>query len=57
LCLSIEEPPKLELEPLPEHLKYAHLGANEILPIIIAAKLTKSKEEILLSVLRELGGH
>jgi len=42
----------LELNPLPEHLKYADLGANETFHVI-AADLTKSQEETLLSVLRD----
>ena len=36
---SIEKPPKLELKPLPTHLRYAFLGENNILPIIIYNKL------------------
>jgi len=32
-CIS---PPKLELKPLPENLKYAYLGDDETLPIIIS---------------------
>ncbi|XP_057803366.1 uncharacterized protein LOC131018669 [Salvia miltiorrhiza] len=32
---SIEEPPQLELKPLPSHLKYAYLGTEETLPVII----------------------
>ena len=53
LCPFSEKPPKLKLKPLPEHLKYANLGANETFPIIIAVNLTKSQEEALLSILRE----
>ncbi|KAI5318085.1 hypothetical protein L3X38_037793 [Prunus dulcis] len=34
------QPPKLELNLLPEHLKYAHLGAAETLPFIVAANLS-----------------
>ncbi|KAF7801222.1 uncharacterized protein G2W53_044502 [Senna tora] len=36
---SIEEPPQLELKPLPPHLKYAYLGASATLPIIISESL------------------
>jgi hypothetical protein len=36
---SLESPPKLELKPLPDKLKYAFLGANETLPVIIASDL------------------
>ena len=37
---SIERPPKLELKPLPSHLRYAFLSDNNTLPIIISNKLT-----------------
>ncbi|XP_049406250.1 uncharacterized protein LOC125869888 [Solanum stenotomum] len=36
---STEEPPNLELKALPSHFKYAFLGANNTLPVIIAANL------------------
>ncbi|XP_062075671.1 uncharacterized protein LOC133779773 [Humulus lupulus] len=36
---SIQEPPKLELKPLPSHLKYDYLRDNETLPVIISAML------------------
>ena len=48
-----EEPPKLELKPLPPTLKYAFLGVDCTYPVIISAKLTKLEEEKLLRVLRE----
>ncbi|KAI5323260.1 hypothetical protein L3X38_032332 [Prunus dulcis] len=41
---SRQQPPKLELKPLPQHLKYAYLGAAETLPVIIAADLTPTEE-------------
>ena len=47
------EPPKLELKPLPDTLKYAFLGSSEILPIIIASDLDDLKECQLISVLQE----
>ncbi|CAL2280276.1 unnamed protein product [Prunus armeniaca] len=50
---SVEIPPKLELKPLPEHLKYAFLGESDTLPVIIASDLTVTEEEKLLRVLRE----
>ncbi|CAL8119103.1 unnamed protein product [Prunus armeniaca] len=50
---SIITPPKLELKPLPNHLKYTHLGANETLPVIIAAGLTSHEEDSLIEVLKE----
>lgn len=51
--LLIEEPPKLELKTLPDILKYAYLGANETLSMIIPATLNKDQEEVLVDVLRE----
>ncbi|XP_075473961.1 uncharacterized protein LOC142505020 [Primulina tabacum] len=50
---SIEEPPTLELKPLPPHLKYVYLGENNTLLIIISAALTDAMEERLLQVLKE----
>ncbi|XP_062086335.1 uncharacterized protein LOC133792444 [Humulus lupulus] len=50
---SIQEPPKLELKPLPSHLKYAYLGENETLPVIISALLGAEAESLLLEVLKE----
>ncbi|XP_070057930.1 uncharacterized protein [Nicotiana tomentosiformis] len=50
---SIEEAPKLELEPLLAHLRYAYLGNSETLPVIISSSLTNTQEEKLLRVLRE----
>ncbi|XP_062006666.1 uncharacterized protein LOC133723817 [Rosa rugosa] len=53
LVPSIVQAPKLELKPLPEHLKYVFLGENETLPVIIAANLSVIEEEKLVRVLRE----
>nr|XP_016455377.1 PREDICTED: uncharacterized protein LOC107779454 [Nicotiana tabacum] len=50
---SIEEAPKLELNPLPPHLQYAYLGGSDTLPIIVSSDLSKLQEEKLLRVLRE----
>nr|XP_027109074.1 uncharacterized protein LOC113728923 [Coffea arabica] len=50
---SVVQAPVLELKPLPEHLKYAYLGDNETLQIIISAALSKTHEEKLIRVLRE----
>ena len=36
---SKERPPKLELKPLPSHLKYAFLGVEETFPVIISSSL------------------
>ncbi|XP_038695435.1 uncharacterized protein LOC119992714 [Tripterygium wilfordii] len=49
---SIISPPKLELKPLPQHLKYAYIGKDDTLPVIIAADLTKEEEESLIQVLK-----
>jgi len=46
-------PPKLELKQLPENLKYAYLGDDETLPIIISNVLTSEQEDKLIRVLRE----
>ena len=46
-------PPKLELKPLPENLKYAYLGDDETLPIIISNALASEQEDKLIRVLRE----
>jgi hypothetical protein len=53
LELKLESPPKLELKPLPDKLKYAFLGSNDTLPVIIASDLQKDQEDSLLEVLRE----
>ncbi|KAL4289548.1 hypothetical protein GQ457_14G014080 [Hibiscus cannabinus] len=50
---SIEQPPKLELKQLPEQLKYAYLGDNETLPVIISSKLQTDQEERLITTLRQ----
>ena len=34
---SSEEPQELELKPLTNHQKYAYLGENDTLPVIISA--------------------
>ncbi|KAJ8899455.1 hypothetical protein K2173_018429 [Erythroxylum novogranatense] len=49
---SIEVPPKLELKQPPHHLKYAYLGENSTLPIIVSTELTNVQEEKLLRVLK-----
>ena len=50
---SIEQPPKMEQKPLPSHLKYAYLGVESTLPVIISSSLTAMEEEKLLRVLRD----
>lgn len=47
------QPSKLELKVLPQHSKYAYLGIDETLLIIIYTHLTEFKEEQLLEVLKE----
>jgi len=43
----------MELQPLPEHLRYAYLGEASTYPVIVSAKLSKTMEEKLLRVLRK----
>nr|XP_016484219.1 PREDICTED: uncharacterized protein LOC107804801 [Nicotiana tabacum] len=45
---SIEEPPKLELKPLPDHLRYVFLGPDSTLPVIISSGLLDVQVEQLL---------
>ena len=46
-------PPALELKPLPNSLKYALLGPNESLPVIITSDLDRDQEDKLIALLRE----
>ena len=48
-----EEPPKLELKPLPSNLRYAFLGQDSTFPVIINSSLSDVEEEKLLRILRE----
>ena len=50
---SIEEPPTLELKTLPTHLRYAYLGNNNTLPVIISAALNSEQEKSLIEVLKK----
>ncbi|XP_070011016.1 uncharacterized protein [Nicotiana sylvestris] len=50
---SIEEPPMLELKPLPPHLKYELLGPNFILPVILSSCLTNVQVDATLAVLQK----
>eukprot|EP00268_Persea_americana_P007095 TRINITY_DN12609_c0_g1_i10.p1 TRINITY_DN12609_c0_g1~~TRINITY_DN12609_c0_g1_i10.p1 ORF type:complete len:354 (-),score=46.75 TRINITY_DN12609_c0_g1_i10:2790-3851(-) len=50
---SIVEPPKLELKPLPDTLKYVFLGQLETLPMIIASDSDPVQEEKLVKILDE----
>ena len=49
----VPNPPKKELKPLPDNLKYKFLGLVESLLAIIASDLVDAQEEKLLDVLRE----
>ena len=49
----VPDPPKKELKPLLDNLKYKFLGPAESLPVIIASDLVDPQEEKLLDVLRE----
>ncbi|XP_062109560.1 uncharacterized protein LOC133821053 [Humulus lupulus] len=40
---SIQEPPKLEFKPLSSHLKYAYLGYEETLPVLVSTMLGVEK--------------
>jgi len=46
-------PPALKLKPLPHSIKYAFLGPNESLPIIVASDLDRDQENKLIALLRE----
>ncbi|XP_068319470.1 uncharacterized protein [Pyrus communis] len=50
---SVIQAPKLELKPIPEHLKYAFLGEDETLPVVISSQLTAEKGEKLIQVLKD----
>ena len=49
---SEERPPKLELKPLPSHLKYAFLGEEETFSVIISSSLELNQEHKLFEILR-----
>ncbi|KAM2230551.1 hypothetical protein ACFX1S_014941 [Malus domestica] len=53
LLPSVIQAPILELKSLPDHLKYAFLGEEETLPIIVSSSLTTLEEEKLIRVLKE----
>ena len=48
-----EEPPKLELKPLPSNLRYTFLGQDSTFPVIINRSLSDVEEEKLQRILRE----
>ncbi|XP_070047250.1 uncharacterized protein [Nicotiana tomentosiformis] len=49
---SIEEPPILELKPLPSHLRYEFLGPCSTLPVILSSCLTNVQVDSTLAVLQ-----
>jgi len=51
--LSIQEASKLELKESPSHLRYAYLGINSIVLVIVSSSLISDEEMKLLRVLRE----
>ncbi|CAN6543412.1 unnamed protein product [Malus baccata var. baccata] len=50
---SVIHAPKLELKPIPERLKYAFLGEDETLHVIISSQLTAEEREKLFRVLKD----
>lgn len=52
---SIVVPPKLDLKPLPDTLKYVFLGPSQTLPVLIASNMNYAEEELLVKVLGEIG--
>ncbi|RDX96975.1 hypothetical protein CR513_20305, partial [Mucuna pruriens] len=50
---SSSPPPPMELKPLPNYLKYAHLNSEQQLPVIISNNLHQEQEDKLLEVLRQ----
>ncbi|KAM1265683.1 hypothetical protein ACFX2J_035340 [Malus domestica] len=50
---SVIQAPKLELKPIPKHLKYVFLGEDEALPVIISSQLTVEEGEKLIRVLKD----
>ncbi|KAK8696927.1 hypothetical protein V6N13_113097 [Hibiscus sabdariffa] len=52
LLPSVLQAPQIELKELSKHLKYAFLGDDETLPVIISNKLSAEEEKELVRVLR-----
>ena len=50
---SIEKPPILEEKQLPNDLRYAYLGEESTLPVIISSSLSNMEEDKLLKILKE----
>ena len=53
LTPSIEKPPIMEEKQLPNHWRYAYLGEESTLPVIISSFLSNMEEEKLLNILKE----
>ena len=53
LTPSIEKRPILEAKQLLNHLRYAYLGEESTLPVIISSSLSNMEEEKLLKILKE----
>jgi len=53
---SVVSPPKLELKPLPNSLKYVFLCPKENLPVIISSLLSCDQEEELIHILSDHKG-
>ena len=53
LTPSIEQPPIVKEKQPPNHLRYAYLGEESRLPIIISSSLSNMEEEKLLKILKE----
>ena len=53
LTPSIEKPPIMEEKQFPNHLRYAYLGEESTLPVIISSSLSSMEEEKLLKILKE----
>ncbi|KAL4383034.1 hypothetical protein GQ457_15G020120 [Hibiscus cannabinus] len=50
---SLEIVPSLELKPLPSHLKYVYLDANDTLPVIISSQLNANHELSVVNLLKQ----
>ena len=53
LTPSIEKPPIVEEKQLLNHLRYAYLGEDSTLPVIISSSLSNVEEKKLLKILKE----
>ncbi|GKB65732.1 hypothetical protein Tco_0927144 [Tanacetum coccineum] len=54
MAIKIKEPPTdLVMKPLPEHLKYAFLEKDSLLPLVISALLQDDEKKRLVSILKK----